>query len=148
MKRSLVPWAAGFPNSWLDFRREMENLLTREGEGGNGGWLTEFAPRTDVAETETSYEVTAELPGLAAENINVELHGDVLSIFGERKEETEKKEKTFHRIERRYGTFRRSVTLPEAGAADGVTAAYKDGVLSVVVPKAKPTRATKVKVTG
>jgi HSP20 family protein len=128
----------------------MENLFSRAlGEDGGSTWLTEFTPRVNLAETDKAYEVTAEIPGLKPEDIHVDLDRDLLTISGERKEEEEEKGKTFHRIERRYGTFRRAMTLPDAGgAAEKVSAEYKDGVLKVVVPKAKESRPTKVKVAG
>jgi len=102
----------------------------------------------NVAETDKAYEVTAELPGLKPEEIHVDLDRDVLTITGEKKEEHEEKGKTFHRIERKYGTFRRAMTLPDAAEAAEVNADYKDGVLMVVVPKAKVTRPTKINVAG
>jgi HSP20 family protein len=127
----------------------MENLLSRAlGEDGGNTWLTEFTPRVNVAETDKGYEVTAELPGLKPEDIHVELERDVLTISGERKEEDEEKGKTFHRVERRYGAFRRAMNLPDATLADKVNAEYKNGVLKVIVPKSKDARPTKVKVTG
>ncbi len=147
MRRTLVPWTPKLPETLWDLRREMEGLFGRAFEEEMGaGLLSELAPRTDIAETEQGYEVTAELPGLKLEDIQVELEGELLTIKGERKEETEQKDKTFHRIERKYGTFRRAMTLPNAGEADKVTAEYKDGVLVVNVPKSEVTRPTKVKV--
>ena len=149
MKRTLAPLTARFPATLGDFRREMENLFNQTlGEGRESGWLTEFTPLVNVAETEKAYEVTAELPGMKPEEIHVELDHDVLTIAGERKEEKEEKGKTFHRIERNYGMFRRAITLPDAAEAAEVNAEYKDGVLMVAVPKAKVTRPTKVKVAG
>jgi HSP20 family protein len=127
----------------------MENLFSRAlGEDGGSTWLSEFTPRVNLAETDKAYEVTAEIPGLKPEDIHVELERDMLTISGERKEEEEEKGKTFHRVERRYGTFRRAMTLPDAAVAEKVNAEYKDGVLKVVVPKAKEARPTKVKVAG
>jgi HSP20 family protein len=127
----------------------MENLFNRAiGEDVGGGWLAEFTPRADLAETDKNYEVTAELPGLKPEEITVELRGDTLTIAGERREEKEKKEKTYHYVERKYGKFHRTMTLPEAGDPGKVTAEFKNGVLTVLVPKNDGARATKVKVTG
>ena len=149
MRRTLAPLTTRFPESLGDFRREMESLFGRTlGEEWGGGWLTEFTPRVDVAETDKGYEINAEIPGLKPEEIHVELDHDVLTISGERKEEAEEKGKTFHRVERKYGTFRRAISLPDAADAAKVKADYKDGVLMVVVPKAKETRPTKVNVAG
>jgi HSP20 family protein len=150
MRRTVVPWTPRLPESLWDLRREVEGLFNRalDEEGGAGGWMAEFAPRTDIAETENQYEVTAELPGFKPEEIHVELNRELLTISAERKEEKEEKGKTFHRVERQYGTFRRSVTLPNAGEAEKVTAEYKDGVLAVTVPKVEEARPTKIKVAG
>ena len=149
MKRTLAPLAARFPTTMGDFRREMETLFNQAlGEDRGSEWLAEFQPQVNVAETDKAYEVTAELPGLKPEEIHVDLDRDVLTITGEKKEEHEEKGKTFHRIERKYGTFRRAMTLPDAAEAAEVNAEYKDGVLMVVVPKAKVTRPTKINVAG
>jgi HSP20 family protein len=151
MRRTLAPWTPRLPESLWDLRREVEGLFNRalDEEGGSGGsWMTEFVPRTDIAETESQYEVTAELPGFKPEEIHVELNRELLTISAERKEEKEEKGKTFHRVERQYGTFRRSVTLPNAAEAEKVMAEYKDGVLAVTVPKAEEARPTKIKVAG
>jgi len=146
MKRTLAPLSARFPTTMGDFRREMENLFNQAlGEDRESGWLTEFQPQVNVAETDKAYEITAELPGLKPEEIHVDLDRDVLTISGEKKEEHEEKGKTFHRIERKYGSFRRAMTLPDAAEAAEVNAQYKDGVLMVAVPKAKTTRPTKIR---
>jgi HSP20 family protein len=126
----------------------MEHLFNQAwGEDRELAW-TEFTPRVNMAETDKQYEITAELPGLKPEEINVDLKGEMLTISGERKEETEEKGKTFHRMEQKYGMFRRTMTLPNAAEAEKVNATCKDGVLTVVVPKAKPTRPTKINVAG
>jgi HSP20 family protein len=97
----------------------------------------------NLAETENHYEVTVELPGMKPEEFNVELRNGELWITGERKEEKEEKGKTWHRMERRYGEFRRVFRLPLAVEAEKVTAEYKEGILRIAVPKvaeAKPKR--------
>jgi HSP20 family protein len=105
--------------------------------------VEKFAPTANLAETETGYEVTLEIPGMKPEEFNVEFrHGD-LWISGEKKEEKEEKGKTWHRVEHRYGEFRRGFRLPVAVNEEKVTAEYKEGVLRVAVPKiaeAKPKR--------
>jgi HSP20 family protein len=147
MKRSLAPLGARFPTTLGDFRREMENLFSQAlGEDRESGWLAEFQPHVNFAETDKAYEITVELPGLKPEEINVDLDRDVLTISGEKKEESEEKGKTYHRVERKYGAFRRAMTLPNAAEAAEVNAQFKDGVLMVVVPKAKTTQPTKINV--
>jgi HSP20 family protein len=103
--------------------------------GENVGMKIEWSPAVDIKETDGEYLVKAELPGIRREDVKVSLDEDVLTIEGERKQEkVEKTEKT-HRVERFYGTFCRSFSLPEYTDAAGIRAECKDGVLSVHVPK-------------
>ena len=105
-------------------------------------------PAMNVSEDEQGYEVTVELPGLDEKDIEIQLMGNQLVISGERKWHEEKKEQEFHRVESQYGSFQRSVTLPDDTRRDGeaVEATYKKGVLTVRVPKVEPTPARKIKV--
>ena len=98
---------------------------------GTGDWR----PALDVAETDTSVIVKADLPGLEAKDLDVSIRGDLLTIKGEKKEEKEEKTKSFHRVERRYGSFERSVRLPATVKADQVNASFKNGVLRIESPK-------------
>lgn len=103
--------------------------------GENVGMKIEWSPAVDIKETESEYLVRAELPGIRREDVKVSLDEGVLTIEGERRQEkVEKTEKT-HRVERFYGTFCRSFSLPEYTDAAGIRAESKDGVLSVHVPK-------------
>lgn len=100
-------------------------------------------PNIDIDETDKEVTVTADLPGLEEKDINVSLDGDVLTLSGERKHEKEEKRKNYHRVERAYGTFSRSVALPEGIDHDNVKANFKKGVLTVKIaklPGAKPSR--------
>jgi HSP20 family protein len=129
------------------FEREMDKMMESL-TGRRGGWEA-FEPRMNLAETEKEFEVTVELPGLKAEEVRVEVMNGELWISGERKEEKEEKGKTWHRIERRYGEFRRVVPLPTAVEEGKVEARFEGGLLKVVLPKteeAKP-RHIAVKVT-
>jgi HSP20 family protein len=103
-------------------------------------------PPVNVAEDEKAFTVTAELPGMDPKDIHLEVMGNQLLISGERKFEEEKKEKDYHRIESRYGSFSRTIGLPSAVRPDAIDATYKNGMLSVTVPKVEPTPTTKVKV--
>ncbi|MDH5668014.1 MAG: Hsp20/alpha crystallin family protein [Nitrospira sp.] len=103
--------------------------------------VAEWSPLVDITEDEKEYLVKAELPELKKEEITINVHDDVLSISGERKYEQEEKGKKYHRVERAYGSFMRSFTLPENADGSKVTAEYKDGVLHIHLPKlekAKP----------
>lgn len=133
-------------NLFDDFRREMgrfaEGLFDDAGEG------VIFAPRVNFAETERGYEVHADLPGMKPEDVNVEFRDGQLWITGERKDEAEEESKTFHRIERRFGQFRRVIALGNEVDADNVEARYKDGVLTVNVPKIAAVQPKKIEVKG
>lgn len=100
-----------------------------------------FAPAMDLKEREDAYVAEIEMPGMKPDDFKVEVQDGVLSIRGERKQETEEKTKQWHRSERVYGSFERRVALPSSVDAEKVEAAYKDGVLTVTIPKspeAKP----------
>jgi HSP20 family protein len=94
-----------------------------------------WRPAIDIEENNGNLMVRAEIPGMKKEDIKVSVKEDMLTISGERKRENETKEKTFHRIERSYGQFRRMIRLPAMVDADKVKATYKDGVLNVTLPK-------------
>lgn len=100
------------------------------------GW----SPRLDVSETDDALEVVADLPGLEKKDISISLEDDLLTIKGERKEEKEKKGKQFHTIERRSGTFYRALRLPVEVENEKIEAAFKDGVLTVTLPKTKESK--------
>jgi HSP20 family protein len=101
----------------------------------------DFAPRVETAETDTAYEVTAELPGVEEKDIKVTVEDDMLTISGEKKAEREEKKKDYVMSERTYGSFKRAFTLPANVAADKVAARFDKGVLKVTLPKSAPTPA-------
>lgn len=142
---------------WNPFQ-EFENLLERYTKGGGSRLgkqldtemsFADWAPSVDIEETEDKYVIKADLPGVDKKDIDVKLENGVLSIRGEKQVEKETgKDTRHHRRERFYGTFARSFTLPDAVDADAVDASYRDGVLSLHIPKkeeAKP-RAIDIKV--
>jgi len=94
-----------------------------------------FNPHTNIAETPEKLEVTLELPGMKPEEFKVEMHAGELWITGEKKEEKEETGKTFHRVERRYGEFKRVIPLPANVNMENVAAEYKEGVLRIAIPK-------------
>jgi HSP20 family protein len=105
-------------------------------------------PAIDVAEEKDSIVVRAEVPGCKAEDIDISVYGNTLTISGEKKLEEEKKEKGYYHIESTYGSFRREITLPTDVDSSKVEAACKDGVLNITLPKAASAKAVKVKVQG
>ena len=96
-----------------------------------------FSPRMDVVETESAYEISAELPGLTEKDIDISLSDGVLTLKGEKKTEHEDKGKHHHRIERRYGSFSHQMYVPENVDTTKVEAAFKHGVLTLTLPKAE-----------
>ena len=97
-----------------------------------------FAPATDIVETDTHYVLRADLPGVAEQDLKVELDGDVLTISGERRSQAEQRAGGYVRYERSTGSFRRSVRLPEGVDADAIEANFERGVLEVSIPKPTP----------
>lgn len=114
---------------------------------GNGGiTLPEWSPQVDITEDDKEYLVKADLPEIKKEDVKVTMEEDVLSISGERKAEKEEKNKKFHRVERSYGTFLRTFTLPEDTDAKKIAAEFKDGVLKVHLPKSPASKPKPVEV--
>lgn len=144
--------------TWNPFREldEVQNrlggflsgTLPRFGNGNGGLKLADWSPQVDIIEDEKEYLVKTDLPEMKKDEIKVNVEDGVLSITGERRTEKEEKNKTFHRIERSYGTFQRTFTLPDDADGAKIAAEFKDGVLRVHLPKnpvAKP-KAIEVKV--
>ncbi|MFQ5955202.1 MAG: Hsp20/alpha crystallin family protein [Kiloniellales bacterium] len=98
------------------------------------------APSVDLSETDKAYEVTAELPGMDEKDIELLLSDDVLTIKGEKKEEKEERKKEYYHSERRYGSFTRSFRLPEDIDQGKISASFKNGVLTVTLPKTSEAR--------
>src|SRR2546430_15737931 len=106
---------------------------------GNGRDLAiaDWAPLADITEDDKEYIIKAELPDLKKEEVKVAVENGVLTISGERKFEKEEKKRKYHRVERAYGTFMRSFTLPDDANASNVKAEFKDGILTVHLPKSE-----------
>lgn len=135
--------------------RELEEMLERY--TGKLGWprlgredftVAEWSPKVDIVETDNEYTIKAELPEVNKEDVKISVENGELCISGERKQEKEEKGKKFHRIERVYGSFMRSFTLPGNADEANIKASFKDGMLNLTLPKtaqAKP-RVTEVKI--
>ena len=144
MTRTLLPWNHWTPVLFEDLGKEMNRLFNHLGD--ENGESRAFAPRINIAETDKAYEVTLDLPGMKAEDFNIEFKDGQLWISGERKHEDEEKGKTFHRVERYYGQFRRVITLGTDVDSDKVEATYRDGVLSLQVPKVEAVQPRRINV--
>ena len=130
---SLVKW-----DPWREID-DMFDRYTRAGlpRGGSqeiartGDW----APRVDIAETDKAFVIKAEVPEVKKDDVKVTVDNGVLTVAGERKQEKEEKGKKFHRIERCYGSFTRSFALPDNVDEGSIKATFKDGMLSLEIPK-------------
>lgn len=103
-------------------------------------------PRMDVAETDKAIEVTAELPGLEAKDVQLNLADNILTIRGEKKSEREEKQKDYHLVERSFGSFARSVQLPDGVKSEDVSAEIAKGVLKVTVKKPAPKQSKQIEI--
>jgi HSP20 family protein len=141
---------------WNPFREmeELQNRLLsvfnltapRRGDGQESITVAEWAPLVDIIEDDKEYLIKAELPEMRKEDVKVTVENGVLTISGERKLEKEEKGKRYHRIERAYGSFVRSFTLPDDADADKVSAEFKDGVLKVHVAKSEAAKPKQIEV--
>jgi HSP20 family protein len=132
----------------VNMQREMSRLfdsLFADFET-DGNYLTSWSPRVDVLENNDAYLIKAELPGVNKNDVKIILRENVLTIKGEKKQEKEEKDHNFHRIERSYGSFERSFTLPSGVKNDKIDASYKDGVLTITLPKVEEAKPKEIEV--
>jgi HSP20 family protein len=115
-------------------------------QGNERAMTTAWAPALDISERKDAYLVTVELPGLKPEDLDITMEDGLLTIKGERQFTSESSEQQFHRVERRYGAFRRSITLPAQVQADHIEATFDNGVLQIVVPKAEEAKPKRIQV--
>jgi HSP20 family protein len=145
---SLMRWRP--TRDLLSIREEMNRLFddffTGWPERRRGLLEGEWAPSVNVAETDEDIVVTAELPGVKQDDVDITITNDVLTLKGEKKEEKEVQKKNYHRIERSYGSFQRSVSLPTGVQADKAKAKYKDGVLQITIPKVEEAKPKQIKI--
>ncbi len=111
---------------------------------GRGAW----APSVDIYENKDQIVLEAELPGMKQEDFDLSIENNVITLRGERKFEKTDETDNYHRVERSYGAFTRSFTLPQTVSAEGATAEYSNGVLRVTLPKREETKARRIQVTG
>lgn len=144
---ALIRWQ---PSELFDLRRDVNRLF--DNLWGNGGEVAEYSqaavwrPSVDIAENENEFVVTVDLPGIKHEDLDVSVVNGRLTIKGERRRESESKVGNVHRVERAYGTFTRAFDLPSAVNPDGIAASYRDGVLTVTVPKAEEAKPKQIQV--
>jgi len=147
MQFGLIPW--GEERQVTRLRREMDRLFDRFFEGWPFRSVVEegeWAPSVDVSETGKDIIIKAELPGMDPKEIDISVQSGVLTIRGERKKEEEKKGEDLHRVERKYGAFMKSIQLPAEVDVEKVRAEYKNGVLSINLPKTKEAAVKKIEI--
>ena len=111
---------------------------------GRGTWN----PHVDIYENKDQFRLEVELPGMNKDDIHLTFENNVLTVSGERRFENEQQEKNYHRVERPYGSFTRSFTLPSTVSGDGITAEYRDGVLYLSLPKREEVKARRIEIAG
>jgi len=131
------------------WRNDMRDLMSNMFNDLGDGWFRgEEVPSLDLSETPETVDVRMDAPGLKPENIDIRVEGNLLTVTGRREEQKEEKNRTYHRIERATGTFSRTVTLPSEVDAAKVEAQYRDGVLTVMMPKSTKAHTQKITVKG
>ena len=142
---SLVKW-----NPWFEIEDMFNRYDRAVGLPRSGGQEVmaagDWSPRVDIVENENEFVIKAEIPEVKKEDVKVSVDNGVLTLKGERKQETEEKGKKFHRVERYYGSFARSFTLPENVDESKVKATFKDGMLSLQVPKTEKAKPKSIEV--
>jgi HSP20 family protein len=151
--KSLIPvgrerTVAGSANPFMSLQREIDRLFDdfTRGFPSFTGNASALMPSMDVTETDKDIEITAELPGLEEKDVQINVADNLLTIRGEKKAEKEEKDKNYRLVERSYGSFERTLELPDGVNADAIKASIAKGVLKVTVPKPAPAQAKKIEV--
>ena len=150
---SLIRWnptrdAAAWPSDLFGIQREMNRLFDNVFRGSQDEEysVSSWSPAVDIAEHDDAYVVKVELPGVNKDDVKITLESNVLTISGDKKQEKETKKENYHRVERSYGSFQRSFTLPSTIKSEKIDASYKDGVLLVSLPKAEEAKTKQIEV--
>jgi HSP20 family protein len=143
--KQTAPVATNAPDAWRALRTDMDRLFDRFVTGWNmptfgrqfdaGTGSDTMSPVVDITEGDAAYEMSAELPGMTAKDIEVELSGNLLTLKGEKRTEKEQDDTSLYLSERSYGTFQRSFAVPDGVDRDNVTAEFSNGVLRIILPK-------------
>jgi HSP20 family protein len=147
----LMPWKKREQNDLVHLRRDFDDLVNRFFDRDfwvPGDLLREdnWFPSVDISEGKKDITVKAEIPGVEANDIDISLNGKLLTIKGEKKQEKEEKKENYHRMERSYGYFNRTIELPAEVDAEKVDASYKKGVLKIELKKTKESETKKIEI--
>ena len=137
----LVRWTP--MGNLLSFQHDMNRMFDQFFRGGHGeeAHVSMWRPSVDIYETDNAWVIKAELPGVSKDDVSIDVHQNRLTLRGQRTHETDVKDEHYHRVERSYGSFQRSFTLPATVDAEKAEASFKDGVLELRLPRlesAKP----------
>jgi HSP20 family protein len=132
------------PSESFQTLRRLSNMLDEAFEGG--AITSAWHPAVDVFEGKDAVKIVAELPGVKAEDVKLSLENNLLTIRGEKKQEAEVRNERVHRYERSYGTFERAFVLPSSVDGEKISAEYRDGILTVSVPKSERARPREIPV--
>jgi len=152
---SLVRWnpardLSAFPSDVLSMRKEFNRLFDSFFQGDladtTSAFTSAWIPAVDIAERENEFVVRMELPGVKKEDVKITMQEGILTVRGEKKQEKESKGSDFHRVERAYGSFQRSFTLPTAVKSGDIDASFSDGVLNISLPKAEEAKPKQIDV--
>jgi HSP20 family protein len=141
---ALVRWEPAREMSTL--QSEMNRLFNAFFE--NGDTARRWAPAMDLVEADDQLVLRADLPGMSEDDVNIEVRDNVLTISGERKAESEEKRSGYYRMERAFGTFARTLTLPEGVDVDSIDAKFDEGVLEVRIPKPEERQPRRISISG
>ena len=145
MASALMPWT-GFGSLKQDMDRLFDRMAANKWD--DFPMLGDWCPSMDISETKDNLLVKVEVPGMDQKDIRISLQENLLTIKGEKKQEKEQKDERYHRIERSYGAFTRSARLPVGVDANKVSAAFKNGLLTVTLPKTPAAKGTTIPIKG
>jgi HSP20 family protein len=131
-----------------DMNRFFDAMFQTPAGGGQAAQLRRWTPAMDLAETEDAFVLRADLPGVSQEDVSIELEDTVLTVSGERKSDHENKGEGYYRVERAFGAFSRSLTLPKGVDAEAIAAQFTDGVLEVRIPKPEQRKPRRIAING
>ncbi|HTK81562.1 MAG TPA: Hsp20/alpha crystallin family protein [Bacteroidota bacterium] len=147
--RDVTAWhpVHNLASEFTTMQREIDRMFDRF-RGGvvdeDGG--TVWMPAVDIIERQNDYLVKLEVPGVDKKDVKITVQDDILTVRGEKKQGSEQKDENYHRVERSYGTFQRSFTLPTSVKSEAIEASYDNGVLSLTLPKAEESKPKQIEV--
>jgi HSP20 family protein len=147
--RDVTAWhpVSDLASEFVNMQREIDKMFDRfRGGISDDSNSSAFMPVVDIVERKDDYLVKVELPGVNKNDVKITIQNDILTIRGEKKLEKETKDENYHRVERSYGTFQRSFTLPSSVKSDKIDATYDNGVLSISLPKAEEAKPKEIEV--